>query len=553
MKRAFSTLACMELTFPELLACAVRNRMNGVEIRLDPAGKICGTGVEGAEEIRSLCRDNGVTITDLATGVSILRYDEKLMDTAKTCVDLACAVDCRAIRVFVGAMISRFSDVPKQDTAGIIRFLKELCPYAAEKGVEIWLETHSVYSTGRSIRELIDAVDAPNLYALWDLIHTVEFCEEPAETLAVLGDRLAHIHLKDGAFSGDRNRTQYVHTALGEGEMPLCHLLDLLKTAGYDGYLSLEWELPWRPELKGCYADTDATLQAYNDWLDRAEGNILPPISYEAWETFVPAPKALAQFSKGSCGATLQIDLASDSFGVGKWICTAPITAGQTYAFSVTCQTNEAPNDVYVILTQNKADGKMIIREHALHSKRIGDKLFFTDTVTAEAEAVSFTLELWCKGKYAHADWYQPILTPCAPVGRRNVKVAIAYLKPSGKPGLTLADNRETLTLAVDKAGAQNPDIIVLGECMYDRGVNLPLLDKVETDKGSMCTLMREKAAQYNSYLIYNFHEYEGGEIFNTSILFDRQGRTVGKYRKTHLTVTELEAGMTPGEGYPVF
>ncbi len=553
MKRAFSTLACMELTFPELLDCAVRNGMEGVEIRLDPAQKICGMGRERADEIRDLCRASGVVIADLATGVSIVRYDENLMKTAMDCVDLASAVDCRAIRVFVGAMISRFSDVPKQDVDGIVRFLKELCPYAAEKKVDIWLETHSIYSTGRSIMTLIDAVDAPNLYALWDLIHTIEFCEEPAETLAVLGDRLAHIHLKDGAFSGDRNRTQYVHTALGEGEMPLCHLLDLLQKSEYAGYLSLEWELPWRPELKGCYADTDATLQAYNSWLDAAENNILPSITSDAWETFVPETKALAQFAKGPYGAALQIDLASDSFGVGKWICSAPLEPGKTYAFSVTCQTAESPNDVYVLLTQKKADGKWLLREHALHNRRVGDKILFSDTLTADPEAASVTLELWCKGKYAHADWYQPVLTPCEPVEERKVKVAIAYLKPSGKPGLTLADNRETLTAVVDKAGVQNPDIILLGECMYDRGVNLPLADKVETDRGSMCTLMRQKAAQYHSYLIYNFHEYDNGEIYNTSILFDRQGGTAGKYRKTHLTVTELEAGMTPGEGYPVF
>ncbi len=121
------------------------------------------------------------------------------------------------------------------------------------------------------------------------------------------------------------------------------------------------------------------------------------------------------------------------------------------------------------------------------------------------------------------------------------------------QPGLTLADNRETMTLAVDKAGAEQPDIIVLGECMYDRGVDLPLPEKTETDKGSMCTLMRQKAAQYHCWLIYNFHEYDNGEYYNTSILFDREGNTAGKYRKTHLTVTELEAGMTPGVGYPVF
>ena len=330
MKRAFSTLACMELTFDELLATARRHCLSGIEIRLDKEQKICGAGIEEAAVIREKCRAAGVTITDLATGVSILDYSEPLMQTARACVDLASAADCRAIRVFVGAGVPRFSDVPRQNETGILQFLRELAVYAAGKNVEIWLETHSIYSTGRSIRRLIDDAGTDNLYALWDFIHTIEYGEEPADTMEILGDRLVHVHLKDGRFSGDRNRTAYIHTALGEGEMPLGYILDLLRKADYSGFLSLEWELPWRPELKDCYTDTDATLEAYNRWLDSAEGNILPLITSDAWQTSVPEAKSLAQFAKGPFGASLQIDLASSSFGIGKWICTVPLEAKKT-------------------------------------------------------------------------------------------------------------------------------------------------------------------------------------------------------------------------------
>ena len=40
-----------------------------------------------------------------------------------------------------------------------------------------------------------------------------------------------------------------------------------MDAVGYDGYLSLEYELPWRPELKGSYENTDAILDAYNVWV----------------------------------------------------------------------------------------------------------------------------------------------------------------------------------------------------------------------------------------------------------------------------------------------
>lgn len=553
MKRAFSTLACIELNLPEVLSLANRCGIHGIEMRLTGDQKICGMGMAEADTIRQLCRDSGVCLTDLATGVSVKEYDLAQLQMGKNCVDLAEAVGCPALRIFVGAGAGRFSDTIKQDEDGIVCLLRELCAYAAEHQVQIWLETHSTYSTGRSIRRLIDAVGADNLYALWDLIHTIEYGESPAETVRILGNKLAHVHLKDGRHSGDRNRTQYIHTELGEGEMPLGLTLSLLKESGYDGYVSLEWEKPWRAELQHYYPDADATLLAYCDWLDRAEHNLLPPLTSPLWQTFVPAHKPLAQFSTGAFGDRLHIDLSSDSYGVGKWTCTVPMDEHQTYRFSVACKTAENPNDVYVLLTQLDEGGKLLIREHALENRRIGDMLFFTDTVTGVPGAKQFLIELWCKGKYVHAEWFEPYLSPCAPVPERNVKIAIGYLKPFYKPGLTLDDNKKRIIDVVDKAGKSDPDIILLGEAMYDRGVNLPLLDRAETDRGSMCTLLRQKAKAYHCYLIYNFHEWDNGEIYNTSILFDREGNTVGKYHKTHLTVTELEMGMTPGTDYPVF
>ncbi|MBR5444648.1 MAG: sugar phosphate isomerase/epimerase [Clostridia bacterium] len=271
MKRSFSTLACMELSFAQLLETAVRHGMSGVEIRLDKDQKICGAGTEKAAAIREACETAGVTITDLATGVTIQNYNTALMETAKACADLAAAVGCRAIRVFAGAGVLRFSQIPPQDEDGIVSFLGELCAYAAGIGVDVWLETHGPFSAAKDTRRLIDKTGADNLYALWDFIHTIEYHETPAESVQILGNRLAHVHLKDGVASEDPDSTQYRHTAMGEGEMPVEQVLALLEAADYSGFLSLEWELPWRPELKDCYPDTDATLDAYNRWLDSAE------------------------------------------------------------------------------------------------------------------------------------------------------------------------------------------------------------------------------------------------------------------------------------------
>lgn len=551
MKRAFTTLACMDATIDEVIAYAKRNRIEGVEIRLDKDQKIIGYGIEEAAALRAKFEESGVVLTDLATGVGAADYSEKQLALGKECVDLAAAVGCPAIRVFVGGSKPHFTDVPKENFDGIVRFFAELCDYAAPKGVKIWAETHSSFSTAASMKKLMDAVQRDNLEILWDVIHTIEFFETPAESVRILGDKLAHVHLKDGRHSGDKNRTQYHHTKLGEGEMPIDEVMRLLSEADFDGYLSLEWELPWRPELQGCYKDTDETLAAYNKLLDDAENNAFPPFSDEKWTTFCPPDRELAEFKKGEWGDNVSISVDSTaSFGLGKWLCTVPVKAGGTYEFSVSCRTKEPENSVYVVLTQANENGKWSIREHAANAVRDGEYIRFSDKIAIDENAETITLELWLKGYQADVTWYQPHLVPCAPIEKRLVRAAAVHIKPTGR---TYEVNRDRILQAVDNAGALNPDIIVIGECMYDRGIVGTYRERSESEKGVMIPLLREKAKQYHSYIIYNLHESDNGEYYNTSILLDREGKTAGKYRKTHLTLTELEGGLTPGTGYPVF
>ena len=36
----------------------------------------------------------------------------------------------------------------------------------------------------------------------------------------------------------------------GQGTMPIPEVVEILSTAGYDGYLALEWEKRWHPEIE---------------------------------------------------------------------------------------------------------------------------------------------------------------------------------------------------------------------------------------------------------------------------------------------------------------
>ena len=54
-------------------------------------------------------------------------------------------------------------------------------------------------------------------------------------------------------------------------------------------------------------------------------------------------------------------------------------------------------------------------------------------------------------------------------------------------------------------------------------------------------------------YIVPWDYEIEDGKIYNTSYILDRGGKEIGRYRKVHLTYTELSSGLTNGDSLPVF
>ena len=269
MKRTFSSLACMEASLPQLVDYALGAGYDTLEIRLDKQDNICGLSQDALP--LDLLKEKGVSILDLGTGVSITDYVPEKIAAANRCADLAAFVGAKGIRLFVGAHVQSLTEVPKQNIEGIIRAVNEIAAYAAPLGVEIWLEIHSWFSTGKNMKLILDHVTQKNVKLIWDVIHSVEFNETPEETMALVGDYVAHVHIKDGKRPQEPDKYRWQLTAHGEGELPTAQVLSLLKKAGYSGYLSLEWESAWHPELNSLYEDIPALLKAYNDYMDKAE------------------------------------------------------------------------------------------------------------------------------------------------------------------------------------------------------------------------------------------------------------------------------------------
>lgn len=220
---------------------------------------------------------------------------------------------------------------------------------------------------------------------------------------------------------------------------------------------------------------------------------------------------------------------------------------GKTYKFSVECNTeNCVSKAAYAMVSLYKKNETAIIRKYAYETDSFGKKKECVFEVGEDC--VKIGIELGLKGS-GYVRWCNPKLEETKAREKRIVRIAATRLEGAK----SASESLNNIRAVVDKAGVQNVDVIIMSEIINDLGCGLPVAETAQTTDGEYCTLMKSKARQYNTYIVMNFHEKDNIGIYNTSLLIDRNGEIVGKYRKTHLSFGEWEKGITPGEDLPVF
>ncbi len=133
----------------------------------------------------------------------------------------------------------------------------------------------------------------------------------------------------------------------------------------------------------------------------------------------------------------------------------------------------------------------------------------------------------------------------------RLVTVASVNLRPRQTAGkhASLAAFAET----VRKQVPSGADLILLPEGVTVVGTNRSYVDVAAPVPGEDTAFLGQLAREKKAYVAAGVYEREGDVVYNTSVLLDRQGKLVGKYRKVYLPREELEGGITPGDSYPVF
>jgi sugar phosphate isomerase/epimerase len=255
MKLSFSTLGCPNWSFDEIALRASQYGYDGVAFR-GIGGELDLTKVPeffppALANTRHRLKEAGLaTSMVLTSAVMMIAEPEKLeasLQLGQSHIDIASALECPYIRVFGGQMPVGISHAAAVRRAG--ERLHRLGDYAAQRGVDVLIETHDDWVVTSRLRRAVEAADHPNVGVLWDVHHPVRIAGESfAQVWANIGPWVRSVDIKD-SITDFEARLGYQYVQIGDGEIPLKDSLRILKAAGFDGWLTFEWEKVWHPNL----------------------------------------------------------------------------------------------------------------------------------------------------------------------------------------------------------------------------------------------------------------------------------------------------------------
>lgn len=254
---------------------------------------------------------------------------------------------------------------------------------------------------------------------------------------------------------------------------------------------------------------------------------------------------------------SLAISGNSNAAAYGGWSYLAPeIVAGKWYRFVAYYRAEGLQDEALQVVARldwRRAEDKVAGRPDYPYSiTSEGDWTRLTLDAPAPERAVAVRIELFLQNAPQATLWWDDIsLEEIANPGPRSITVATVKYHPHDTH--SAEENVRQFVELVDRAVPDKTDLIVLPEGMTVAGTGKGDADVSEPVPGPTTEKLGELARRKHAYIIGGIYEREAPAVYNTAVLIDREGRFVGKYRKVYLPREEIEAGLTPGNDYPVF
>lgn len=137
----------------------------------------------------------------------------------------------------------------------LVRGCRAVTVYAAEIGIRTMVENHGYFcQDSERVEQLVNGVNHPNFGLLLDVGNFLCVDEDPAKAAGRLMPYVFNVHMKDfhvkpgtepdpGSGWFQSRAGNYLRGAIiGHGNAPIEQCLRLIRKAGYDGVLSIEFE-----------------------------------------------------------------------------------------------------------------------------------------------------------------------------------------------------------------------------------------------------------------------------------------------------------------------
>jgi sugar phosphate isomerase/epimerase len=263
-KIAFSTLAFPDASLAAAVSLGRDCGYGGVELRLVDGELIDPAMTAGARaKVKRTVASAGLPIVTVDSSIRLTAADPG--PELRRFLELASDWESPLVRVFGGPLAAE-DPARRTQLESAARALHAALPAAGRLGVAIGVETHDAFSASSTLAALLELVPSGSVGAVWDSHHPHRMGERPAEVQANLADRVLLAQVKDARRAPER-ADGWQLVLLGEGEVPVREMLGLLAGGGYRGWVSVEWEKRWHPEIEEPEVALPQHLRLLDAWL----------------------------------------------------------------------------------------------------------------------------------------------------------------------------------------------------------------------------------------------------------------------------------------------
>jgi len=257
MKFAFSTVSCPKWDFDTIVARAREYGYQGVEVRgflNEPVLTTADVFGADADALRRTFELHGVEVACLASSIAMEQPhaawqvwrrngNDRREAELRTYIDTARRLGCHLVKIFDTQVRAGQS----RDGAGTALgdWLLPLADYAADRDVVIVIENALSFRASKEMWSILDRLQHPSIACCWDVFNASLIGESPYFSVPVLNSKIAYTQVKDARF-GPLGAT---YCKLGEGDVPVDKFVTRLMGVGYTGYVTVEWEKAWLPNI----------------------------------------------------------------------------------------------------------------------------------------------------------------------------------------------------------------------------------------------------------------------------------------------------------------